>query len=56
VRCTTFPGDTADQAINRTVKDGLGGWGLRRLVWVADRGFASAANRAYLARAGATAP
>ena len=34
----------------RTVKDDLGGWGLRRLVWVADRGFASAANRAYLTR------
>ena len=26
--------------------------GLRRLVWVADRGFASAANRAYLTRGG----
>jgi hypothetical protein len=25
---------------------------LRRLVWVADRGFASAANRAYLTRGG----
>jgi hypothetical protein len=34
------------------VKDDLGGWGLRRLVWVADRGFASAANRAYLTRGG----
>jgi transposase len=50
VRCWTFPGDTADTAIIRTVKDDLGGWGLRRLVWVADRGFASAANRAYLTR------
>ena len=38
--------------IIRPVKDDLGGWGLRRLVWVADRGFASAANRAYLARGG----
>src|ERR671911_379108 len=46
VRCWTFPGDTADTAIIRTIKDDLGGWGLRRLVWVADRGFASAANRA----------
>jgi len=52
VRCWTFPGDTADTAIIRTVKDDLGGWGLRRLVWVADRGFASAANRAYLTRGG----
>jgi hypothetical protein len=52
VRCWTFPGDTADTAIIRTVKDDLGGWGLRRLVWVADRGFASAANRTYLTRGG----
>ncbi len=52
VRCWTFPGDTADTAIIRTLKDDLGGWGLRRLVWVADRGFASTANRAYLTRGG----
>jgi hypothetical protein len=52
VRCWTFPGDTADTSIIRTIKDDLGGWGLRRLVWVADRGFASAANRAYLTRGG----
>ena len=52
VRCWTFPGNTADTAITRIVKDDLGGWGLRRLVWVADRGFASAANRAYLTRGG----
>jgi len=52
VRCWTFPGDTADTAIIRTVKDDLGGWNLRRLVWVADRGFASATNRAYLTKGG----
>ena len=52
VRCWTFPGNTADTAIIRTVKDDLGGWNLRRLVWVSDRGFASAANRAYLTRGG----
>jgi hypothetical protein len=52
VRCWTFPGNTADQKTIRRVKDDLGGWNLRRLVWVADRGFASAANRAYLARGG----
>ena len=52
VRCWTFPGDTGDQEIIRTVKDDLDGWNLRRLVWVADRGFASAANRAYLTRGG----
>jgi hypothetical protein len=52
VRCWTFPGDTTDTEIIRTVKDDLAGWNLRRLVWVADRGFASAANRAYLTRGG----
>jgi hypothetical protein len=52
VRCWTFPGDTADQTIIRRVKDDLGSWNLRRLVWVADRGFASAANRAYLSKGG----
>jgi Transposase DDE domain len=52
VRCWTFPGNTADQKIIRKVKDDLGGWNLHRLVWVADRGFASAANRAYLAKGG----
>ena len=52
VRCWTFPGNENDQAIIRTVKDDLGSWNLRRLVWVADRGFASAANRAYLTRGG----
>ncbi len=52
VRCWTFPGNTADTSIIRRVKDDLGGWNLHRMVWVADRGFASAANRAYLTRGG----
>lgn len=52
VRCWTFPGNTADTSIIRTVKDDPAGWNLRRMVWVADRGFASAANRAYLTRGG----
>jgi hypothetical protein len=52
VRGWTFPGNTADTAIIRTVKDDLADWNLHRLVWVADRGFASAANRAYLTRGG----
>jgi hypothetical protein len=47
VRCWTFPGNTGDQPIIRRIKDDLGAWNLRRLVWVADRGFASATNRAY---------
>jgi hypothetical protein len=37
VRCWTFPGNTTDTAIIRTVTDDLAGWNLRRLVWVADR-------------------
>ncbi|MGH3369970.1 MAG: IS1634 family transposase [Nocardioidaceae bacterium] len=52
VRCWTFPGNENDQRIIRTVKDDLAGWNLHRMVWVADRGFASAANRAYLTRGG----
>ena len=52
VRCWTFPGNTQDQKIIRTIKDDLGAWNLHRLVWVADRGFASADNRAYLTRGG----
>ena len=52
VRCWTFPGSESDQRIIRTVRDDLGAWNLHRLVWVADRGFASAANRAYLTRGG----
>jgi len=52
VRCWTFPGDENDQRIIRTVKDDLAGWNLHRMVWVADRGFASAANRGYLTRGG----
>ena len=44
-----MPGQTR---LDTPVKDGLDGWNLRRLVWVADRGFASAANRAYLTRGG----
>jgi hypothetical protein len=52
VRCWTFPGNTSDQVIIRTIKDDLAGWILNRVVWVADRGFNSVANRAYLQRGG----
>lgn len=52
VRCWTFPGNTSDQDIIRTIKDDLAGWMLNRVVWVADRGFNSVANRAYLQRGG----
>jgi DDE family transposase len=52
VRCWTFPGKTSDQVIIRTIKDDLAGWMLNRVVWVADRGFNSAANRLYLQKGG----
>ena len=32
VRCWTFPGNTGDQKIIRTIKDDLGDWNLRRAV------------------------
>ena len=52
IRCWTFPGNTSDQLVIRTIKDDLGGWNLNRVVWVADSGFNSAANRGYLQRGG----
>ncbi len=52
VRLWTFPGNTSDQTLIRTVKDDLRSWQLHRVVWVLDRGFASEANRRYLQRAG----
>lgn len=52
IRCWTFPGDEADTSIIRRVKTDLTGWNLHRLVWVADRGFASGTNRAYLTKGG----
>ena len=52
VRCWTFPGDTSDQVLIRTVKDDLRAWNLHRVIWVLDRGFSSAENRRYLQRAG----
>lgn len=52
IRVWTFPGNTADQALIREVKDDLLAWKLGRVVWVTDRGFASVENRRYLQRAG----
>jgi hypothetical protein len=52
VRVWCWPGNTADSALIRQVKDELRDWTLARVVWVADRGFTSAANRRYLQRAG----
>jgi hypothetical protein len=52
VRCWCWPGNTNDSALIRHVKDDMRDWSLGRVVWVADRGFTSAANRRYLQRAG----
>jgi hypothetical protein len=50
VRVWSFPGNTADSALIRQVKEDLRDWTLSRIVWVADRGFSSAENRRYLRR------
>jgi transposase len=52
VRVWSWPGNTSDSALIRQVKDDMRDWSLGRIVWVADRGFSSAANRRYLQRAG----
>jgi len=52
VRCWTFPGNTADTSIIRTVTGDLAGWNLHRMLWAADRGFASARTAVYLTRGG----
>jgi hypothetical protein len=48
VRVWCWPGNTADSALIRQVKDDMRDWTLTRVVWVADRGFTSAANRRHL--------
>jgi hypothetical protein len=50
VRIWCWPGNTADSALIRQVKNDLRDWTLSKIVWVADRGFTSAANRRYLRR------
>ena len=54
VRVWTFPGNTSDQTLLRTVKDDLAAWRLNRVIWVLDRGFTSGANRRYLQRGGSS--
>ena len=48
VRVWCWPGATNDSALIRQVKDDMRDWTLSRIVWVADRGFASEANRRWL--------
>ena len=50
VRIWCWPGNTADSALIRQVKHDMRDWTLAKIVWVADRGFTSQANRRYLRR------
>jgi transposase len=50
VRVWCWPGNTADSKLIRQVKDDMRDWTLAKIVWVADRGFTSSANRRYLRR------
>jgi hypothetical protein len=50
VRVWCWPGNTSDQVLIRQVKADLRDWTLARVIWVADRGFASAENRRWLRR------
>jgi hypothetical protein len=52
IRIWSWPGNTGDQALIRQVREDLREWKLTRVVWVADRGFASEQNRRFLQRAG----
>ena len=47
VRVWCWPGNTTDSALIRQVKHDLRDWTLARVIWVADRGFASAENRRF---------
>ncbi len=48
VRVWCWPGNAGDSALIRQVKADMRDWTLARVIWVADRGFASEANRRYL--------
>jgi len=52
LRVWCWPGNTADSALIRQVKDDLHDWTLSKVVWVADRGFTSAESRRYLRTGG----
>ena len=52
VRVWSWPGNAADTTVIRQVHDELRDWSLHRVLWVGDRGFASAENRVHLQRAG----
>ncbi len=50
IRVWSWPGSTGESPLLRQVRDDLQGWQLGRVVWVADRGFSSGKNRAYLSQ------
>jgi hypothetical protein len=50
VRVWRWPGNTADSALIRQVRDDMRDWTLGKIIWVADGGFSSAGNRRYLQR------
>jgi len=52
IRTWCWPGNTADTTVMGQVRADLRDWKLTRVVWVTDRGFASAANRRLLQRGG----
>jgi hypothetical protein len=52
LRVWCWPGNTADSALIRQVKDDLRDWTLSKVIWVADRGYTSAENRRYLRKGG----
>lgn len=52
IRTWCWPGNTADTSVMAQVRADLRDWKLTRVVWVTDRGFASAANRRLLQRGG----
>ena len=52
LRTWCWPGNTADSALIRQVKDDMRDWCLAKVTWVADRGFTSAENRRCLRKGG----
>jgi len=45
IRDRSWPGNSADVALIRQVKEDLRSWTLGRVVWTCDRGFASSENQ-----------
>ncbi|MDR2372529.1 MAG: IS1634 family transposase [Bifidobacteriaceae bacterium] len=52
VRVWCWPGNSGDQELIRQAREEMREWSLSRVVWCADRGFASSKNRRELMRGG----